>query len=338
MPRVPLIRLSPNLPPVPLTPREVWDIYNAVKRFPISGYPALDTRFLIITGLLESAFKSPTIMPPNNESSALGYFQIIRSVRANISRRLKLPWDNTMATQALFSAYGYNELARMLRRGSIPMFHFLPDPLANFMANVRFRYVVGTGTKYFNHRDAKSFMRKLMKYYPYLATGDGPSSPGTLPRVILMNKKFKHEFNALPSEVTSTFYNIIRSFDPDANVFVSSIASSFNGNPRTKQNGPNHAQHRAIDFVITPFDTPFFYDQEGRIRSPQFHWNAYLKEHLVDLFKQGLIYCSVLIEPDHIHLDSNHEPGVSVKHGDKVIYPNLSSCGQHDGCTIEKLI
>lgn len=227
-----------------------------------------------------------------------------------------------MLTQARFAAYGYQELARMLRRKSIPSFSFLPDPLANHLANIRFRYVVGTGSKYFNHRDAKSFLRKLLKNYNFLAQGDS-----TLPadRVIFMHPRLKQEFVGLPASVRATFNAIVESI-PDANIYVSSVKSSFSGAARTIANGPNHADHKAIDFVVTPFSSPFFKDQEGHVRSPQFHWNRYLIDHLVDLFRAGVITASVLIEPDHIHIDSNHAPGVLTKQGDKGIYPNLTSC------------
>lgn len=311
------------------------DIYQAVREFPITGNPVLDFRLLIITGMLESGFQSPTIMPPNGESSALGYFQIIRSIRNTIAKRIGLPWDNTMLTQARFSAYGYHELAIMLRKKRIPMFSFLPDPLANFIANVRFRYVVGTGTKYFNHRDAKSFLRKLMKSYNYLAMGDSIPTP-IPPNVVFMHPRLVREFQLLPTSVKDTFVEIVASFT-DAYVFVSSVLSSHNGKRRTPANGPNHAALKAIDFVVTPFDTPFFRDQTGNIRSPQFHWNHYLIEHLTDLFKEGKIYASVLIEPDHIHIDSNHDPAIRVKHGDKAIYSNLASC-THDDIQIQTII
>lgn len=310
-------------------------IYQAVREYPITGNPVLDFRLLMITGMLESGFQSPTIMPPNGESSALGYFQIIRSVRNTISKRIGIPWANDMLTQARFSAYGYQELANMLRKRRIPMFSFLPDPLANFIANVRFRYVVGTGTKYFNHRDAKSFLRKLMKNYNYLAMGDSPQRP--IPsNVVFMHPKLAAEFYLLPDNVQDTFIEIIKSFT-DATIFVSSILSSHTGKKRTMLNGPNHAELKAIDFVITPFDTPFFMDQAGKVRSPQFHWNQYLIEHLTDLFKEDLITASVLIEPDHIHIDSNHSPAIRVKHGDKAIYSNLSSCS-HDDIKIQTII
>lgn len=335
MARVPLNKFSRNLPPLPITNGELGDIYRAVREFPITGNPTLDFRLLVVTGMLESGFASPTITPPNGESSALGYFQIIRSVRNNISKRLGLPWGNDMLTQARFAAYGYQELASMLRRKSIPSFRFLPDPLANYLANIRFRYVVGTGTKYFNHRDSKSFMRKLMRHYNYLAQGD--ILEGVPANVKFMHPKLAAEYLGLPCPVRSTFSNVVNSFT-DANVFVSSVRSSFSGKPRTRANGPNHADHCAIDFVVTPFDTPFFKDQVGGIRSPQYHWNDYLKQHLVALFKEGLISAGLLIEPDHIHIDSNHPAGVSVKHGDKSIYSNLDSCGSFDAPGIEKLI
>lgn len=328
-------KFSRNLPPLPISPSELGDIYRAILRYPITGDPVIDFRLVVLTGMLESGYKSPTIMPPNNESSALGYFQIISSVRRNIAKRIGVPWDNSMYTQALFSAYGYRELANMLRRGRIPMFRFLPDPMSNFVANIRFRYVVGTGSRYFGHRDAKSFLRKLMSGYNFLAQGDSKTmkyiktklSLGTKPvHVCFMHPKLVKEFSGLPKSVRETFLTIVSSFT-DANCFVSSICSSFNGRPRTIENGPNHREHKAIDFVITPFRTPFFIDQEGKKRSPQFHWNQYLKDHLVNLFDSGQISASVLIEPDHIHIDSNHEPGISVKHGDKAIYDNLNSCG-----------
>lgn len=333
--RVPRQNISQNLPPLPITNSELGQIYQAVKEFPITGNPVLDFRLLVITGMLESGFQSPTIIPPNNESSALGYFQIIRSVRNTISKRIGIPWANDMLTQARFSAYGYQELANMLRKRRIPMFSFLPDPLANFIANVRFRYVVGTGTKYFDHRDAKSFLRKLMKNYNYLAMGDAPriSVPSN---VKFMHPNLAAEFFQLPQEVQDTFISICLSFT-DANIFVSSILSSHNGKKRTTSNGPNHAELKAIDFVITPFGTPFFKDQTGRIRSPQFHWNQYLIEHLTELFKTGVILASVLIEPDHIHIDSNHSPAIRVKHGDKAIYSNLASC-THDAIKIQTII
>lgn len=331
MARVPLNKFSSRLPALPITPNELADIYRAVQEFPITGNPTLDFRLLVVTGMLESGFQSPTIMPPNNESSALGYFQIIKSVRRNIGKRMGIPWDDTMLTQARYAAYGYQELAKMLRRKSIPSYRFLPDPLANHLANIRFRYVVGTGSKYFGHRDAKAFMRKLMKHYSFLASGDN------LTRVTFMHPKLAVEFKELPDNVRDTFRAIVDSI-PDAKVFVSSVRSSFNGKLRTKENGPNHADFKAIDFVITPFPTPFFKDQEGNTRSPQFHWNRYLIDHLVGLFKNGAISASVLIEPDHIHIDSNHKPAILTKQGDKSIYSNLNSCGVHDFAYIEEVI
>lgn len=331
MARVPLNKFSARLPALPITPSELGDIYRAVQEFPITGNPTLDFRLLVVTGMLESGFQSPTIMPPNGESSALGYFQIIRSVRNNIAKRLGIPWDNSMLTQARFAAYGYQELARMLRKKKIPSFRFLPDPLANHLANIRFRYVVGTGSKYFGHRDAKSFMKKLMKNYNFLANGDHIS------RVTFMHPKLATEFKQLPSTVQETFFAIVRSI-PDGKVFVSSVKSSYSGKPRTKQNGPNHADFKAIDFVITPFSTPFFKDQEGKVRSPQFHWNRYLIDHLVELFKAGKVTASVLVEPDHIHIDSNHKPAILTKQGDKSIYPNLDSCGHSHDTFIEEVI
>lgn len=363
MARVALNKISPRLPAIPITLAELRGIWDAVGKYPITGNQVLDFRLLVMTGLLESGFSSGTIMPPNNESSALGYFQIIKSVRNSISRRIGIPWDNSVSTQAKFAAYGYSELANMLRRRSIPAFKFSSDPLANLLLNTRFRYIVGTGSRYLNHRDAKSFWSRTMKYYPFLAQGDNqnvlppkvninntmndtisispiaaaqiraataftapftPSVPvkHTIP-IFVLSPKFNKEFDDLPESVKFTFWNIVNSFR-DGKAFISSILTSFNGQPRTKKNGVNHAQGKAIDFVITPFSSPYFINQEGMIRSPNFHWNKYLIDHLTALFESGLIAASVLIEPDHIHIDSNHQPGVSVKHGDKSIYSNLS--------------
>lgn len=171
MSRVPLMRVSIRLPLLPITQNELKQIWDAVRLFPITGNPVVDYRLIVATGRLESAFASPTIMPPNGESSALGYFQIIKSVRNNISKRIKMPWSDSMFTQACFSAYGYAELAKMLRTGKLKSFSFYKDPFTNYVANIRFRYIIGTGDKYLNHRDALSFPAKFKMIYNYLALG-----------------------------------------------------------------------------------------------------------------------------------------------------------------------
>lgn len=137
-----------------------------------------------------------------------------------------------------------------------------------------------------------------------------------------MHPILKTEFDQLPEEVRETFRNIVSSLRGPGSVYVSSVRSNQKGERRTKQNGPNHYDMKAIDFVITPFMSPVFMGQDGEPRSPQFHWNISLQDYLTGLFDSGKIKCLVYIEPDHIHLDSNHPPGVKVYTGGKSCYLN----------------
>lgn len=155
------------------------------------------------------------------------------------------------------------------------------------------------------------------------------------PAIHLMNPVFMAEFKGLPSSVKDTFLAISKSFDPNTKIFISSILSSHNGMKRTPSNGPNHAQHRAIDFVPTPFSHPTFLDQESKPRSPQFHWNVDLRNHLIRLFKRGVIKAAVLIEPDHIHIDSNHVPGIYLYLGGKGCYENSPGRSTGNLCLIK---
>lgn len=142
-------------------------IRRAVSAIPITGDPELDYLLMLVTGKLESGYRHPLITPPNGESSALGYFQLINATRRTVAKRLKRPWTPDPYTQALFACYVYRELGNMLRRGSIPTFRFASDPIMNFILNLRFRYVAGTGTRYFGHRDSKAFLTKITPYLPY---------------------------------------------------------------------------------------------------------------------------------------------------------------------------
>jgi len=137
-----------------------------------------------------------------------------------------------------------------------------------------------------------------------------------------MHKVLESEFHKLPSSVIATFNAIVSSLEGKGSVYVSSIRSSHDGRPRTRENGPNHFDFKAIDFVVTPFNQPTFLDQDGKPRSPNYHWNPILKDHIANLFDQGLIRALVYIEPDHIHIDSNHPPGVKLYVGGKSCYNN----------------
>lgn len=146
-------------------------------------------------------------------------------------------------------------------------------------------------------------------------------------RCSMMHPVFNTEIQILPDNVIQTVANVIRSFDPATKFFISSIISGTNGMRRTPLNGPNHANSVALDLVPTPFDTPLFKDQMGRPRSPQFHWNQYLQRHLVSLNDDKKVTCCVLIEPDHLHFDAAHEPGVYQLLNDKGCYHNAAPKG-----------
>lgn len=312
------MKFSPNFPSVPLSYDDLASVVAAIRRFPITGDPVLDFRLMMMTGLLESRFASGTIKAPN--STALGYFQMIKKTRDNISKVIGIPWDSSLATQALFAAYGYHELARMIKSRAIPSYQFLPDPLANYLANIRFRYAVGTGNKYYNTPEAKTFLKLMLKHYNFLAMGDFKSDR-IKAQLIFMHPILAQEFDSLPIPVIDTIGRLIQGFE-HTKWFVSSVKSNQQGHQRTQSDGPNHFQHKAIDIVPTPFDTPMFFDQEGKPRSPHFNWNVYLIKHLSRMNRKNPFLATVLVEPDHIHIDSTHAPGLVIAEQDKACYAN----------------
>lgn len=146
-------------------------------------------------------------------------------------------------------------------------------------------------------------------------------------KATFMHPKLMAELDILPQNVIRGVADVMQSFTAETNFYVSSILSDMNGVRRTRANGPNHSQAVAIDLVPTPFDTPIFKDQRGKPRSPHFNWNPYLEKHLKKVNSNMKVPCCVLIEPDHLHFDSNHEPGIYVMDSDKSCYHNSSPPG-----------
>lgn len=327
-------------------------LYKAVKAYPITGSPLIDTLVLFATGMRESRFKSGTIKNPT--STALGYFQIIKGTRDGVTRQSGLKWDNSLLTQAKFAAFLYHTIWKEVQaRRSKAALIVVQSPkgvrmspaqhrFLNDLANMFWRYGGGWG-KYAGHPHALSAASLLARYFPIFGAfftdasrvvGDVEALPLN---ILFPTQQLRDEWDGAPLDVRDGVIQYAQTIGRDSDCHVTSIRSTWSGALRSEKNGPNHFHNRAIDISVTEPGTGMFHlDAKGRPRSPHFNWNKHMIRALKKENKLHPFPCAVGLETDHIHFDNARPPGIYTYSGVNPSYANDNPASL--GLTVEQPI